>query len=307
MATQAAQSLRFDNQVVVITGAGGGLGRAYALEFAKRGAKIVVNDLGSSMHGQGADKTHAEKVVDEIKALGAQAVADCHSVEEGEKIVETAIKTFGRIDILINNAGILRDVSFLKMKDEDWDKIYKVHMYGVYKTTKAAWNYMREQQFGRIIMTSSAAGLYGNFGQTNYSSMKIAQYGFALALAKEGQSKNILVNTIAPLAGSRMTATVMPAELVEALKPEYVAPLVCYLCHEATNVTGNVFEVGAGWVSRVRWQRTKGSFFALNGPQKISVESVRDKWSEINDFTDANYPTSASDSQESVMANLSKL
>ena len=189
-------------------------------------------------------------MVEEIKKMGGQAVANYDSVTDGDKIVQTAISAFGRIDILVNNAGILRDVSFAKMKDQDWDLIYDVHLKGSYKTTKAAWEHMKEQKYGRIIMVTSAAGLYGNFGQTNYSAMKLALVGFANSLAIEGAKLGIKVNTIAPLAGSRMTETIMPPDFVKALKPEFVTPLVAFLCHESTEQTGGVFEVGAGWISK---------------------------------------------------------
>eukprot|EP01112_Ceratiomyxa_fruticulosa_P020725 TRINITY_DN713_c0_g4_i1.p1 TRINITY_DN713_c0_g4~~TRINITY_DN713_c0_g4_i1.p1 ORF type:complete len:254 (+),score=61.88 TRINITY_DN713_c0_g4_i1:146-907(+) len=235
--------LRFDGKVVVVTGAGGGLGRTYALAFASRGAKVVVNDLGVSTTGEGASTKAADKVVDEIKKAGGVAVANYDSVDEGDKIVKTAIDSFGRIDILINNAGILRDVSFMKMKDQDWDLVYKVHVLGTYKCSRAAWNYMRDQKFGRIINTASAAGIYGNFGQANYSMAKLGILGFSNTLAQEGKGRGIHVNTIAPVAGTRMTATIMPPELVEALKPEFVTPLVLYLCHESTQETGGLFEV----------------------------------------------------------------
>lgn len=198
-------TLRFDDKVVVVTGAGGGIGREYALFFASKGAKVVVNDLGTSHTGVGASSNNsADKVVAEIKAKGGVAVANYDSVEFGDKIIKTALDNFKRIDILINNAGILRDISFQKMKDEDWNLIFKVHVYGAYSCTRAAWNAMREQGYGRIINTSSAAGLFGSFGQVNYSAAKLALHGFTQSLAKEGVKKNILVNTIAPLAATRM-------------------------------------------------------------------------------------------------------
>lgn len=199
---------------------------------------------------QGASTKAADLVVDEIKKAGGEAVANYDSVTDGDKIVATAISAFGRIDVLVNNAGILRDVSFAKMKDQDWELIYDVHLKGSYKTTKAAWEHMKNQKYGRIIMVTSAAGLYGNFGQTNYSAMKLALVGFANSLAIEGAKLGIKVNTIAPLAGSRMTETIMPPDFVKALKPEFVTPLVAYLCHEKTEQTGGIFEVGAGWVSK---------------------------------------------------------
>lgn len=224
-------SIRFDGKVVVITGAGGGIGKVYALFFASRGAKVVVNDLGTSHKGDGNNANAADKVVDEIKAKGGQAVANYDSVEFGDKIIKTAVDAFGRVDIVINNAGILRDISFQKMKDLDWNLIFKVHVFGAYSVTKAAWNIMREQGYGRIINTASAAGLFGSFGQVNYSAAKLALHGFTQALAREGEKKNIRVNTIAPLAASRMLETVMPPDILKTVQPELVVPLVAYLCH----------------------------------------------------------------------------
>ena len=202
--------LRFDNRVVLVTGAGNGLGREYALFFASRGAKVVVNDLGGSHTGTGASSRAADLVVEEIKAKGGQAVANYDSVEFGEKIIDTAVKTFGRIDVVINNAGILRDISFQKMSELDWDLIMKVHMKGAFSVTIAAWNIMREQGYGRIINTCSSSGLYGSFGQANYSAAKLGLHGLTLTLAKEGEKRNILINSIAPYAASRMTATSLP-------------------------------------------------------------------------------------------------
>ena len=250
-------SLRFDGKVVVVTGAGGGIGKEYALFFASRGAKVVVNDLGVSTAGTGSTNNAADKVVEEIKSKGGVAVANYDSVEFGEKIIKTATDNFGKVDILLNNAGILRDISFQKMKDLDWELIFKVHVYGAYKCTKAAWNIMREQGYGRIINTSSAAGLFGSFGQVNYSAAKLALHGFTQALAKEGEKKNIRVNTIAPLAASRMLETVMPPDVLKTVNPNLVIPLVAYLCHESCEETGSVFEVGGGFVAKLRWQRTE--------------------------------------------------
>jgi len=297
--------LRFDGKVVVVTGAGGGLGRAYALLFASRGAKVVVNDLGVSTQGEGKSSKAADVVVNEIKAAGGQAVANYDSVEEGEKIIKTAIDNFGRIDIVINNAGILRDVSFVKMTEKDWDLIFKVHVKDAYSVTKAAWNYMREQGFGRIIMTSSAAGLYGNFGQANYSAAKLALVGFAKTLALEGEKRNVYCNTIAPMAGSRMTETVFPPDLVKALKPEFVAPLVAYLCHESSKVNGQTFEVGAGWISTLRWERTQGGF--LDSTKAITPEDVAKNWAQVTDYSKHVYPNSPTDSVSLIMEHLNKV
>jgi 3-hydroxyacyl-CoA dehydrogenase/3a,7a,12a-trihydroxy-5b-cholest-24-enoyl-CoA hydratase len=223
-------------------------------------------------------------------------------VENGALIVETALDHFGRVDIVINNAGILRDVSFHKMSSADWERVYRVHLYGSFRVTHAAWPFLRDQRYGRVVMTSSSSGIYGNFGQANYGSAKMGMLGLANVLAAEGQSRNILVNAIAPVAGSRMTESVLPPELVAALKPDYVAPLVAYLCHESCKATGQLFEVGAGWVSRVRWQRSKGAFFPLNRP--FSPESIADRWETIQDFSDPSYPVAPSDAFVPIMENL---
>lgn len=295
-------SLRYDGKVAVVTGAGNGLGKQYALLFASRGAKVVVNDLGGSTHGEGSDSRTADKVVDEIKAAGGEAVANYDSVEFGDKIVQTAIDAFGRVDIVVNNAGILRDVAFAKMTQKDWDLIYTVHMLGAYKVTKAAWPHMMKQKYGRIINVASAAGLYGNYGQSNYSAMKLGLVGFTKTLAREGERKNIHANVIAPLAGSRMTATVMPEEMLEALRPEFVSPVVAYLCHEDTEANGGIYELGAGWVAALRWQRAKGGVL----PHKnATIESVKDIWEKVEDFeTEPEFPETTQDSFPPVMAAL---
>src|SRR6266545_3071699 len=233
-----SRELRFDGRVAIVTGAGNGLGRSHALLLASRGAKVVVNDLGGGMRGEGKGQSAADRVVEEIAAAGGSAVADYHSVEDGEAIVRRALDAFGRVDILVNNAGILRDVSFAKMTAEDWDLVYRVHVLGAFRVTHAAWPHMRDQKYGRIVMTASAAGIYGNFGQANYSMAKLGLVGFAGTLAIEGRKHDVHVNTIAPIAGSRLTETVLPRELVDALRPEYVSPLLVWLCHESCQETG---------------------------------------------------------------------
>ena len=246
-------TLRFDGKVAIVTGAGAGLGRAYALLLGSRGAKVVVNDLGGSVKGEGVNNKAADIVVDEIKKLGGTAVANYDSVEFGDKIVKTAVDAFGTVDIVINNAGILRDVSFMKMTDQDWDLIMKVHLKGSYSVTRAAWDIMRAKGFGRVINTGSSSGLYGSFGQVNYSAAKMAMHGLSQSLAKEGEKRNIRVNTICPLAASRMTETVLPKEVLDNIKPEYVAPLIAYLVHDSCEETGSLFEVGAGYIAKLRW------------------------------------------------------
>ncbi|NXF97064.1 DHB4 enzyme, partial [Eubucco bourcierii] len=268
-----------------------GLGRAYALAFAERGASVVVNDLGSDFKGCGKSSSAADKVVNEIRAKGGKAVPNYDSVEDGEKLVKAALEAFGRIDIVINNAGILRDRSFVRISDEDWDIIHRIHLRGSFLVTRAAWNHMKNQKFGRIIMTSSAAGIYGNFGQANYSAAKLGLLGLANTIAIEGRKYNIHCNTIAPTAGSRLTQTVMPQDLIDAFKPEYVAPLVVWLCHESCAENGSLFEVGAGWIGKLRWERSLGAIVrGKNLP--MTPEAVRDKWEKVCDFDNASKPRS---------------
>jgi len=305
LAGSVNMALRFDGKVAVVTGAGGGLGKAYALLLASRGAKVVVNDLGSSTTGEGKSSKAADLVVQEIKEKGGDAAANYDSVENGEAIIKTAVDKWGKVDIVINNAGILRDVTFQKMTQKDWDLIYTVHLKGSYSVSKAAWNIMRDQGYGRIVMVTSAAGLYGNFGQANYSSMKNALVGLGKTLAIEGEKRNVRVNVIAPLAGSRMTETVMPPDMVKALKPEYVAPLVAFLCHESCNENGQVFEVGAGWIAKVRLQRTQGAFLDISKGVP-TIEDVRNAFPKVNDWTGATNPTSPQDSISLLVETLNK-
>lgn len=289
-----AEQLRYDGQVVVVTGAGGGLGKVYATFFGSRGASVVVNDLGGSSKGEGQSAKAADIVVDEIKAAGGKAVANYDSVENGEKIIDTAIKAFGRVDVLINNAGILRDISFKNMKDEDWDLINKVHVKGAYKCARAAWPYFRKQKYGRVINTASAAGLFGNFGQTNYSAAKLAMVGFTETLAKEGAKYNIICNVIAPIAASRMTASIMPPDVLEHLKPEWVVPLVAVLVHKNnTNETGGIFEVGAGHMAKLRWERSEG--LLLKADDSYTPGAILKKWNKVIDFSNPQYPSGPND------------
>ena len=246
--------IRFDGRVAIVTGAGAGLGRAYALELAKRGAKVVVNDLGGARDGSGASTSAADKVVEEIKAAGGEAVASYDSVstpEGGEAIVAKAIDTYGKLDILINNAGVLRDKSLAKMEPQDWNIVMSVHLDGAYNVSRPAFLKMRENGYGRIILTSSASGLYGNFGQTNYGAAKLALVGFMNTLKIESEKHNIKVNTIAPTARTRLTEDVLPPDLADKLKPEFIAPLVLYLCSEQCPVTGAIYNAGMGYYNRV--------------------------------------------------------
>ncbi|KAG6013090.1 bifunctional hydroxyacyl-CoA dehydrogenase/enoyl-CoA hydratase fox2 [Claviceps lovelessii] len=288
------EQLRFDNQVVVVTGAGGGLGKAYALFFASRGASVVVNDLGASSQGEGNSTKAADVVVDEIKKAGGKAAANYDSVEHGDKIIDTAIQNFGRVDVVINNAGILRDVSFKNLTDQDWDLIMKVHVKGAYKVTRAAWPHFRKQKYGRVINTASAAGLFGNFGQTNYSAAKLAMVGFTETLAKEGAKYNILSNVIAPIAASRMTSTIMPPDVLEQLKPEWVVPLVAVLVHSSNSTeNGGIFEVGGGHAAKLRWERSSG--LLLKADSSYTPSAILKKWDKVVDFSEPQYPSGPND------------
>lgn len=298
--------VRFDGKVAIVTGAGNGLGKAYAILLGSRGAKVVVNDLGKSVKGEADGASNpADLVVAEIKKNGGEAVANYDSVEFGEKIVKTAVDAFGTVDIVINNAGILRDVSFQKMKELDWDLIMKVHLKGAYSVTRAAWNIMREKKYGRIVNTGSSAGIYGSFGQVNYATAKLGLWGFSSSLAKEGEKRNIRTNCIAPLAGTRMTATVMPAEVVEALKPEYVAPFVAFLASDQCEENGSLFEVGAGYIAKQRWQRSAGVQYKVKG---LTPESIASQWNKVVDFSSgATNPESNQEMMEIIMTNLEKV
>jgi (3R)-3-hydroxyacyl-CoA dehydrogenase / 3a,7a,12a-trihydroxy-5b-cholest-24-enoyl-CoA hydratase / enoyl-CoA hydratase 2 len=297
-----SKELRFDGRVAIVTGAGGGLGRSHALLLASRGAKVVVNDLGGSFTGEGQSASAADRVVAEIKEAGGEAVANYDSVEDGDRIVKTAIDAFGRLDILINNAGILRDVSFQKMTQADWDLVYKVHVLGTFRVTHAAWPHMRDAGYGRIINTASAAGIYGNFGQANYAMAKLGIHGFTQTLALEGRKRNIVVNTIAPIAGSRMTETVLPKELLDALRPEYVSALVGKLAHESTEETGGIYEVGGGFFAKLRWERSTGKTFRLG--RAISIEDVSSAWKDITQFEKTTHPGSVAESMQPIMENV---
>lgn len=299
-----SDALRFDDKVVIVTGAGGGLGRAHALLFAKHGAKVVVNDLGGSTHGEGANASAADRVVAEIRAAGGTAVANHNSVTDGEEIVRTAVEAFGRVDVVVNNAGILRDKTFHKMEDADWDLVYKVHVEGAYKVTRAAWPLMREQGYGRVIFTASTSGIYGNFGQSNYGMAKLGLYGLTRNLALEGRKNNIFVNAIAPTGGTRMTEGLIPPQVFEQLKPELVSPLVVYLGSEQCQETSGLFEVGGGWMGKVRWERSLG--FGFDPREGFDAEDVAAHWQQITSFENAVHPKDNVEALREMMANLQK-
>jgi NAD(P)-dependent dehydrogenase (short-subunit alcohol dehydrogenase family)/putative sterol carrier protein len=286
----ASKEIRFDGRVAIVTGAGGGLGRVYALEFARRGAKVVVNDFGGARDGSGKGAAGpADKVVDEIKALGGEATANYDNVATangGENIVKTAVDAFGKVDILINNAGILRDKGLLKMEPENWQAVLDVHLNGAFNVTRPAFGVMRDNGFGRIVMTTSAAGLYGNFGQTNYSSAKLGLVGFMNTLKLEGAKYNIKVNTVAPIAASRLTEDILPPDLLAKMKPEYVAPIVLYLCSEACEATGMIYNAGAGFYNRAAIMTSPG--IVVGGGKKIpSIEDVSANWAKTMDLKGA--------------------
>ena len=293
---------RFDGKVAIVTGAGGGLGRSHALLLASRGAKVVVNDLGGGVRGDGASTSAADAVVEEIKKAGGEAVANYSGVDTMEgatAIVETAKSAFGKLDIVINNAGILRDVSFLKMTEEDWTQVLRVHLYGGMYVTKAAWPLLRENNYGRVVFTTSAAGLYGNFGQANYSAAKLGIVGLAKTLAHEGAKNNIRVNVIAPVAKSRMTETILPAEILATLKPELVSPVAAYLAHEACTDTAQIYAVGGGYVSRVAIVEAEGVQFGSSG--ELTIENLASKWAQINDLTKAHPMANAMEAAQAAL------
>jgi NAD(P)-dependent dehydrogenase (short-subunit alcohol dehydrogenase family) len=274
------------DRVVVVTGAGGGLGREYALTLAKEGASVVVNDLGGARDGTGAGSAMADQVVAEIKGGGGRAVANYDSVAEAagaENIVKTALDEFGAIHGVVSNAGILRDGTFHKMPFENWDAVLKVHLYGGYNVIRAAWPHFREQSFGRVVVATSTSGLFGNFGQANYSAAKLGLVGLINTLAQEGAKYNIKANAVAPIAATRMTQDILPPEVFEKLTPEYVAPVVAYLCSEEVPDTASVFIVGGGKVQRAALFENEGVTFS-NVP---SVDDVAAKWNEIDDLSTA--------------------
>ncbi len=285
--------LGFDGKVAIVTGAGGGLGREHALEFARRGARVVVNDLGGAVDGSGGSVTAAEAVVAEIEALGGEAVANGDSVATeagGKAIVQSAIDAFDRVDIIVNNAGILRDKTFHKMTDAELSAVIDVHLKGAFYVTMPAWTLFREQGYGRVINTSSNSGLTGNFGQANYGAAKMGLVGFTRVLAAEGAKYNIKVNAIAPVAKTRMTEDLL-GPMADTLNPEFVTPVVVYLAHESCETTGSVYSAAGGTIARYFIGLTQGTHRGAD----ITAETVRDDWDAINDETDYIVPGGPAD------------
>lgn len=289
--------IRFDDQVVIVTGAGGGLGRCHALEFARRGAKVVVNDLGGAMDGAGGSSAAADAVVAEIKAAGGEAIADGASVTDDKGVANLVARTmdaWGRIDVLVANAGILRDKSFAKMELNDFSAVLDVHVMGAVKPAKAVWEIMRNQNYGRIVVTTSSSGLYGNFGQANYGAAKLGLVGLMNTLKLEGGKNDIRVNAISPVAATRMTDNIMPPEMLQRFAPEHVTPGVVYLASKDAP-TGAILTAGAGVFALAQIVETEGAFLG----DGATAEAVRDAWRAITDPTGAEaYPSGGGQTQK---------
>jgi NAD(P)-dependent dehydrogenase (short-subunit alcohol dehydrogenase family) len=280
--------VRFDSRVAVVTGAGSGLGRSHALMLASRGAKVLVNDLGGAVDGSGRSKSAADRVVAEIEASGGSAAANYDSVSDpagAERLIAGALERFGRLDILVNNAGILRDKTFAKMELADFRAVVDVHLLGAVYCTRAAWPHMKERNYGRIVMTSSGAGLYGNFGQSNYGAAKMALVGLMNVLKLEGAKNGILVNTVAPIAATRMTEELMPKHALPHLKSEYVSAAVAYLCSEACQVSGHVVSAGAGYFARTQMMEGQGVF--IEDGAAADPDAVAAAYERVSDLSHA--------------------
>lgn len=281
--------ISFDGKVVIVTGSGAGLGREYALEFARRGASVVVNDLGVARDGSGSSSNAADAVVNEIKSLGGKAVANYDSVatpEGGSNIVKTAVDAFGTVDVLVNNAGFLRDKSLTKMSIEEWDAVMSVHLRGAFCVTQPALAVMREHNYGRIIVTSSTSGIFGNFGQGNYGAAKMGLVGLMNVLKLEASKYSVHINAIAPTAYSRMTENLIPPELAPKLQAKFNVPMVVYLCSEECPENGSIFTMGAGWYAKTAIVCAAGACLG-DGSRDIPAEEIRENFGRISDMTGA--------------------
>ncbi len=295
-------TIRFDGKVAIVTGAGGGLGRAHALELARRGAKVVVNDLGGAVDGTGGNSQAAEAVVAEIKAAGGTAVANGASVADdagAAHLVKQTTDAFGRIDIYVANAGILRDKTFAKMEIKDFQAVMDVHLMGTVKPLKLMWQMMRDQQYGRIVVTTSSTGLYGNFGQANYGAAKLSLVGLMNTLKLEGAKDNVKINAICPVAGTRMTENLMPPNVLEMLKPEYVTPGVMYLVSEDAP-TGVIMTAAAGVFAAAQLVETDG----VNLGHKATADDVAASWAKITDFAGAKHYTQGGEQSQKFFARI---
>ena len=292
-------TIGFAGKVAIVTGAGGGLGREYALELARRGAKVVVNDLGGARDGTGHSDA-ALKVVEEIKAAGGEAMSNGGNVAEYDQMVELVAKAkeaWGGVHVLINNAGILRDKSFAKMEMADFELVVKVHLIGSANATKAVWETMREQNYGRILMTASSTGLYGNFGQANYGAAKLGLAGLTKTLYLEGAKNNIKVNTLAPIAGTRMTEDIFPPEAFKAFDPVNVVPAALFLVSDEAP-TNQIVGAGAGFFHTANVTLTRGVILPEG---ERTPEAVAAHWAEISDRTGETVPQSGSEQSMAVM------
>jgi len=277
-------TIDYQDKVAIVTGAGNGIGRAYALELAKRGARVVVNDLGCDVAGEGRDKNTADKLVREIDACGGEAIAhhgDVSDTDEANALIDLASKTYGSVDILINNAGITRDKNLLKVEEADWDRVIDIHLKGAYNVTRPAVKLMKENNYGRIIFTTSGVGLYGNFGQTNYAAAKLGLVGLLQTLAIETLKYNIKSNAIAPLAATRMTQSLFPPQLAELLKPEHVAALGLFLVSEQSDSTGCIYNAAGGWYSKTEIVCYKGTVIG-DGKGTVTPEDIQAHWTDIS-------------------------
>ena len=295
-------AIRFDGKVAIVTGAGGGLGRSHALELARRGAKVVVNDLGGALDGTGGSSEAAQRVVAEIEAAGGIAIANGASVADDAGVahlVKQTIDAFGRIDVLIANAGILRDKSFGKMEMRDFEAVVAVHLWGTVKPVKAVWQTMRDQQYGRIVVTTSSTGLFGNFGQTNYGAAKLGLVGFMNTLKLEGARDNIKVNAICPVAATRMTQNILPPPMLEMLQPEYVTPAVVFLASEQAP-TGAILTAGAGVFAAAQIVETNG----IHLGHAASADDVAANWAKISDFAAAKPYAQGAEQSQHLLARL---
>ena len=300
--------IRFDDRVAIVTGAGAGLGRSHAMLLASRGAKVVVNDPGGAVDGRGGAHAVADKVVAEIKAAGGQAVASYDSVADmksAQAIVDTAMGAFGRLDILVNNAGVLRDKAFNNMSMEDFEFASQVHYMGTVYCTKAAWPVMRQQQYGRVVVTTSGSGTVGNFGQSNYGAAKMAVVGLINVLRLEGAKYNILCNAISPSARTRMTEALLPPHMLQYMRPEFVSPAVAWLCSEECDANGEIIAATAGNYARVQYFVSEGVQFDPDEP--VTIDMVAEKIGRIRDLSNAKPYTGLMGNLEKNLRSLGKI